>query len=60
MPKPSEVIVQMAKELSRQSWIAYGGNRFSKEQWEEMSPTEPDKRDFVTQAILKYLDTIAE
>lgn len=53
---PSEKILRYAKEMRSTDWIAFGGNRFSQEKWEEMHPIDEYKENYFIKALLRYLD----
>ncbi len=55
--KPSEEIAAIKAKLISGDWVAWGGNRHSREGWEEMHKDNPA---YWFRAILDYLDKKVE
>ena len=56
--KPSERIEEIRKELINKSWIDYGGNQYSREEWFRLNNGADANSTFayLWRALLQYLD----
>lgn len=58
--KPSEQIIEIATKMYREDWVKWGGNKYSKEEWEQAHRIDDNKLDYFHKALLEYLDSEEE